>query len=272
MRLTLFFGILPCFFASAQGPTTTISYAPELFSPNASGAVCGFSSDGKVIYFVREDTTSHELHLFQANREGNEWRNAKLLPFSGIGNDYGGRLAADGETFYFTSDRPGGSSKHGDAWNIWKAVLENGAWLSPSPLGAVNDGGMECCPLPLPDGSLIFSADRNDQRAWWISSINGSAESLVMELNHANAWQWPSSTNRKGDILFLNSMKRPDTQGMDDLYVSFLRTDGKWSQPLNMGPTVNTKEYEDGAILTPDEEWLIFCRHATASLLRECWR
>ena len=239
-------------------------YAPELFSPAISGAVCGFSRDGKIIYFVKEDTVVKKLFLFQAKKKKDKWEDVQLLPFSGKYNDLGGRLDQTSGIFYFTSDRPGGSTLTNDTWNIWQTKLENNEWSEPKPLNEINNKGMECCPVPLASGAMLFSADRNKSTSWWISEwVNGS-ETYVDSLNKEKTWQWPSSLDKKGKLLFLNSMMRVDTRGMDDIYVSF-RRNKSWSTPVNIGNTVNSKAYEDGAILSPDEKWLIFCRHETST-------
>ena len=243
-----------------------LPYAPELFPKGISGAVCGFSRDGNTIYFAREDTVADQIHLFTAVKGRDGWTSTQLLPFSGKHSDLGGRLTRDGRLFYFTSDRPGGSSNSSDAWNIWQTSLVGNQWSPPHPMTAVNDKGLECCPLPLPDGTVMFSSDRERAKSWWISvwDPNSMSEVSIAALNETNAWQWPSSLNKKSDVLFLNSMKRPDTRGMDDIYVSFYDNAG-WSRPMNIGPAINSVEYEDGAILSPDEKLLIFCRHATST-------
>ena len=243
-----------------------IPYAPELFPKGISGAVCGFSGDGNTIYFAREDTVVDQIHLFTAVKSRDGWTNVQLLPFSGKHGDLGGRLSRDGSIFYFTSDRPGGSSNPSDAWNIWQTSLTGNEWSTPRPIASMNDKGLECCPLPLRDGTVMFSSDRERAKSWWISVWDPStmSEVTVGTLNETNTWQWPSSLNKKSDVLFLNSMKRPDTRGMDDIYVSFYE-DAGWSKPVNIGPAINTTEYEDGAILSPDEKLLIFCRHATST-------
>jgi len=239
-------------------------YAPELFSPAISGAVCGFSRDGNIIYFVKEDTVAKKLFLFQAMKKKDKWEDVQLLPFSGKHNDLGGRLDQTGGIFYFTSDRPGGSTLTNDTWNIWQTKRDGKGWSEPKSLNEINNKGMECCPVPLASGALLFSADRNKSTSWWISEwVNGS-EAYVDSLNKEKTWQWPSSLDKKGELLFLNSMMREDTRGMDDIYVS-VRRNNSWSTPVNIGNTVNSKAYEDGAILSPDEKWLIFCRHETSS-------
>ena len=96
------------------------------------------------------------------------------------------------------------------------------------------------------------------------TSIALKTETFVDGLNEQKAWQWPSSFDKKGEILFLNSMRRMDTKGMDDIYISFQQNE-VWSQPINIGNPINTVAYEDGAILSPDEKWLIFCRHESST-------
>jgi Tol biopolymer transport system component len=46
--------------------------------------------------------------------------------------------------------------------------------------------------------------------------------------------------------------------GSADLYICFRRNDDSWSQPKNMGPTINSNEYDYCAILSPDEKYFFF--------------
>jgi hypothetical protein len=236
-------------------------FAPEIFSPAASGAVCGFSANGKTMYFVREDTLADKLFIYKASLKGNIWTDVEVLPFSGQHNDMGGRLTVDNRRFYFTSDRPGGSQNAEDVWNIWVSENTNGGWSEATPLLDLNNKGSECCPVPLPDGSIMFSSDRPDY-PWWVYSWDESTETSLDMLSDKQAWQWPSSYVSSEKLLLFNSMIRKDSKGMDDVYVAFLH-DGQWTAPVNIGAPVNTGIYEDGAILSPDERLLIFNRHET---------
>ena len=42
------------------------------------------------------------------------------------------------------------------------------------------------------------------------------------------------------------------------MYVSFQMTDGRWSEPLNLGKDINTKNVENGPFLAADDETLYF--------------
>ncbi|HMG92305.1 MAG TPA: hypothetical protein VK589_19745 [Chryseolinea sp.] len=236
-------------------------YAPEIFPEKISGAVCGFGNNGKTIYFVREDTTEKKLFLFEADWDGMKWNNVRRLSFSGKYNDYGGRLTTDGNTFYFASDRPGASDNARDVWNIWKVRRSSLGWKDPEPLRAISNKGDECCPVPLTNEVILFSATRGKEEWQILQSDKHSAQG---DLNSTSAWQWPSYYDATSKILLFNSMKRSDSKGMDDIYIAHF-SDGIWSNVRNIGEVINTAEYEDGAILSPDRKLLIFCRHETGS-------
>lgn len=239
-------------------------YAPELFPPGVSGAVCGFADGGKTIVFVREDTVAGRLVLYEATKRNGKWVDERRLPFSGDYNDYGGRLTENGHRLYFSSDRPGGSSRPNDAWNLWTVERRNGTWASPLPLTTINNRGDECCPVPFKD-KLIFSGTRSATAPWQIYSTNQSFETEmpIDSLNGKKTWQWPSFFDVKNNLLLLNSMRRPEGQGQDDVYFARF-TDGNFGTPVNL-TTVNTKQFEDGAVLTPNRKYLIFCQHETGS-------
>lgn len=237
-------------------------YAPELFPEDLSGAVCGFSADGNIIYFVREQRGTNQLWLYEAKKFGHYWANEQVLPFSGVYSDMGGRFNHDRTIFYFTSDRPGGSDNKDDVWNIWQVHKTTYGWAEPIPLKNINNKGMECCPVPLANGHLLFSGSRGKEE-WQLLISDGKDETHVGDVSDAKAWQWPSY-ELTGQYLVFNSMKRSDSEGMDDIYVSRW-VDGKWGAAINPGPPINTKAYEDGAIFTPDGKTMIFCRHETAN-------
>jgi hypothetical protein len=45
-----------------------------------------------------------------------------------------------------------------------------------------------------------------------------------------------------------------------DLYLTLRGADGTWTKPKNMGPRINTKNYEIGARISPDKKYMFFIR------------
>ncbi len=52
----------------------------------------------------------------------------------------------------------------------------------------------------------------------------------------------------------------PGNLGQGDLYVSFRRPDGAWTDLRNLGPAVNTPGYDFAPSLSPDGRFLFFTR------------
>ena len=59
------------------------------------------------------------------------------------------------------------------------------------------------------------------------------------------------------EVLIISEEGR-GTEGQRDLYVSFLQRDGLWTEPISMGPIINTAGEEEGPFLMPDKKTLIF--------------
>jgi hypothetical protein len=53
---------------------------------------------------------------------------------------------------------------------------------------------------------------------------------------------------------------RPGGFGEHDLYISFRNGHGQWSDPRNMGPSINTPAWEMAPSLSPDGKFLFFTR------------
>ena len=59
-------------------------------------------------------------------------------------------------------------------------------------------------------------------------------------------------------ILMISNDRKGDSYGENDLYVSFLKTDGTWTKPLNLGDKINTSAIEDAPFLASDNKTLYF--------------
>ena len=81
---------------------------------------------------------------------------------------------------------------------------------------------------------------------------------------------WGASFNSVNDVLII-SMKGDDSNGLEDLYVSFkfegknryfngdsLKNNSWWSEPINLGPMINTPQYEISPFLLDDGKTLFF--------------
>ncbi len=62
--------------------------------------------------------------------------------------------------------------------------------------------------------------------------------------------------------------------GQADLYISYKKEDGSWTNPRNLGPKINTSEFENAPSVTQDGKYLMFTRREqwlTEKPSKICW-
>lgn len=121
------------------------------------------------------------------------------------------------------------------------------------------DGGLSLYyTLKRPDAEADIYRSRFDDGRW----LPGEP---VAELN-SPAGDYGPVLSADGRSLFLYS-DRPGGQGGYDLFVSRRTADG-WSEPVNLGPTVNTPAHEYDPAISPDGTRLFFASNRTPEMVR----
>ena len=145
-------------------------------------------------------------------------------------------VRADGLEMYFESDRPGGEGTY-DIWVSTRATKEED-WGAPTNLGApINTPDWQSTPTISADGlELYYGAwDLWVTRRATVSDPWGEPENgSLININTSNVSYSTPYLSSDGLSLFLASWDPWD------LYVSTRPTrDDLWSEPVNLGPTVN---------------------------------
>ncbi len=127
-----------------------------------------FSPDGKRMYFDRndyfkgkykkDDEGVNQLSIYYAENINGRWTNIQSVPFNDpeFSNSHPA-LSPDGNTLYFSSNRPGGIGK-ADIYKV--SISANGTFGKPENLGRpINTEGNEGFPYVDSNGTLYFSSD-----------------------------------------------------------------------------------------------------------------
>jgi outer membrane protein OmpA-like peptidoglycan-associated protein len=126
------------------------------------------TADGKRMYFDRNDYFNgkykkseegiNELNIYYAENVNGEWKDIKPVPFND--QQYSTShpaLSPDGNTLYFTSNRPGGKGK-ADIYKV--SIATDGTFGAPINLGeTINTEGKEGFPFVASNGTLYFCSD-----------------------------------------------------------------------------------------------------------------
>ncbi len=150
--------------------------------------------------------------------------------------------------------------------DFYGSVMNNGKWEPATALpGTINTPDNEGAQNISQDAKwLVFTGcNRPDGLGGcdlYISYLGKTGWSDAVNLgNRINSEQWdsqPSLSPDKRDLYF--SSRRTGGYGGSDLYVAHLLPNGRWSDPENLGPEINTPGDESGPFIHADNQTLYF--------------
>lgn len=212
--------------------------------------------------------TSLEINLIS----GLEYTEKPVSLGEGVNSEYDEMtpiITADGKTLYFSRkfhpNNVGGASDLEDAYY---SEFKEGKWQTAKNVGKpINNHGPNAVHSISPDGNTMLLMN--------LYETNGNPRGQGLSESHktTSGWSVPQQFkirqyyNKSGfNEFFLSSnekililaIERDGTNGGRDLYVSFNEGEGIWSQPKNMGRTLNTEGTEMSPFLAPDGVTLYF--------------
>jgi outer membrane protein OmpA-like peptidoglycan-associated protein len=173
-------------------------------------------------------------------------------------------ISPDGRTLYVSRDKYADNVGGVDGGrDIWYSTLQaDGTWSKTQNMGSpLNNKSHNFADAVTPDGNtLLVNGVYNDD-----GSLHG--EGLSFTHRTMSGWSMPEEVRIKnyynkagfsnaglapdGKTILL-AVQRDDTQGGVDIYASFLQSDGSWSEPLDLGPDVNTFANDYGPFMAAD--------------------
>ena len=169
---------------------------------------------------------------------------------------------------FYSSNRPraGQGDQALDHLDIWLIELLEDGWGPLRPLPSpVNTEANEIHPSVALDGTIYFASDREGGlgRSDLYKATPGptgyAVESLGAVVNTENSEADVFVDPQQRFIIFART-DDPEGYGGDDLWLS-IRTVRGWSTPQNLGPGVNSPEYEYGPALSTNGRTLYFTSH-----------
>lgn len=145
-----------------------------------------------------------------------------IVNFPGL--DYAPTISADGKTLFFVSNRPGskltnkGENSH-DFWAARKNHRLDTIFFTPYNIDTTTHLGVFGVNTELNEGAASIAAD--------------------------------------GQSLYFTACNRPDGLGDCDIYKTTIEGD-KWGRPINLGPNVNSKNFDSQPSIAPDQSRLYF--------------
>ncbi len=184
-------------------------------------------------------------------------------------------ISPDGKTLFFTRGKYEGNVGQASTQDVWLSNFEDKTWSFAENMGSpinnadnnaivsISTDGRTLFLMNVyrPDGTMAFGLSKSIKtKAGWTQPTECKIDDIY-NLDTKNNSEFAISP--KGNVLVM-AIKRRDTVGDRDLYVSFLKADGSWSKPLNMGPNINTAETESTPFIATDNRTLYFTSYGHA--------
>ncbi len=195
-------------------------------------------------------------------------------------DEYWPSLSADEQTLVFTRLLPINPNNPEIIRNrqedFFFSTFENGQWTMAQPVGyPINTPGNEGAQTLSADGKfMIFTGcDRRDGYGscdLYFSKKSGENWSVPQNMGppiNTSAKETQPSLSADGKTLYFSS-NRPNGKGGLDIWKSTLNNDGSWSEPVNLGDSINTPFDEESPFIHPDNKTLYFSSNGWPGLGR----
>lgn len=231
---------------------------PELFAPGIvsvdrrfEGAV-SFSPDLKEIYFSADhDKTS--VAVFYSKLKKGKWSPVKRADFTNGAKkeEMHPFVSPDGKRIYFTAM----DSSFADE-KIWYVNRQKDGWSDAQMLDAPINEDLVFFPNQAKNGDLYYFNLSKFKSCYAPNKEGKFSETYELPIRGHHAFIAPSQDY----LIYTDRNNRDDERKDNDMFVCFKESDGTWSEPINLGESLNTNLNEKGPRISPDEKYLFFGR------------
>lgn len=196
--------------------------------------------------------------------------------------EYAPVISLDGKALYFTSRRPwkDDSTKRfkdpllnnypEDIYVSYRDALNKNGWTTPEKLSFCEMARNEATIAVSSDERIIYVyQDNTGGGDIFYSDFNSNKFQQVkpLEIKNVNSKYWETHCTLTIDGLNMYFVSdRPGGFGGRDIYRIVKLPDGNWSEPKNLGPTINTEFDEDAPFIGANNKSLYFASNGPESM------
>ena len=187
-------------------------------------------------------------------------------------NEFAPVITADGRIIYFVrNNHPEIVSKWGEEnQEIYFSKLETDSiWIEPTNIGQpLNNRQGNFVVSVSPDQNTLYLGNRytkkGEPNGGGLSASNKvgpmqwSVPKDVLIDNFINTGDFVSYAISPDQKVLITAIENEQSKGNLDLFVSFRKSENRWSEPVNMGSTLNTAEMEFSPFVAADAKTLYF--------------
>ena len=190
-------------------------------------------------------------------------------------HEYFPSITADGNSFLFTRNlRLEGES--GSQEDFYISEKKDEQWQTASPISTINSPGNEGAPTLSADGQLMFfvlcpnmfgNYGKDGRKGYgscdifFSQKINGKWSEPINVGEPINTGNWetqPSFSSDGKTLYFVRGYNTREGTKSQDIYMSQIGSNGRFSTPVKLGATINTNDKEESVYIHPDNMTLYF--------------
>ncbi len=185
-------------------------------------------------------------------------------------------ISPDGKVMYVTlANHPQNIGGKRDLGDIWFSILMDNQWAPLIHAGNVlNDSGYNAVAGFSADGNTMYLLSHYDD-----TKPKAGTQGISFSRKISSGWSQPENITipyflNRSDLLsghitpdgstFIFSADSYNTKGAEDIYVSFHKGGGQWTEAKNLGVSINTPLQELSPSLSEDQKTLYFSSNGRA--------
>jgi hypothetical protein len=241
---------------------------PQIFAPNVVSVKgrfeygISFSPDTKEFAYGVINIKDESGQIYYSKKINNKWASPALANFIGNSSIFLPFFTPDGKSLLYTQTQKDSATYITDIWIVNK--LDSG-WDKPlrlpEPINSATREGSVSMTL---NKTLYFSSGRN------CIGITNCPAKIFSSRFHDGKYSTVDDEvqlNRKGDneSIFVSqnesfAITSNVSTNNSDLYISYRDSVNKWSLPIRLDSTINTKDWELRPFVSNDNKYLFFTR------------
>ncbi|MEM7049292.1 MAG: hypothetical protein AAF604_06520 [Acidobacteriota bacterium] len=241
-------------------------FAPgEISLPDRGEFASVFSADGTELIFGVSNGRSAEIR--STRLIGETWTEPRTIVSHERYSFMDAALSPDEKRLYYISNQPLRGEGEPKDVDLWFSVRTEDGWGPPQNAGSpLNSDQNEYYVSFTAEGTLYFTTNRAaaegqefDFDIHAAPMVDGEFQQPVRLGDKVNSEGYDGDVFVAPDESYLIfSSSRPDGLGNGDLYVSFRKADGEWTEAKNMGPGINTEGQDYCPFVTRDGRYLFY--------------
>ena len=245
-------------------------FAPGIVNDGISTRDITFTPDGKEIYFCKNIGNFSFSTILFCKETVDGWTNPEVVWFAQNPEFIyiEPHISSDGSKLFFVSNQGNEiSPANRFVTDIWVSDRINDNWSEPYKLDStINSNDHEFFPSCTEKGNLYFTRENPATRQGFVYKSewkNGHFQQPVKLPEQVNCGtaRFNPFVSKDESFIIIPCAGMPDSFGGVDYYISFINSDKKWSNPVNMGDLINTEgSNEYSAAVSPDGKFFFFMR------------